>query len=49
MLADGTEVIAVVPSKTYPRKGEEVAIKGHVKNAFVIDNQSLTVVIEDTQ
>ena len=49
VIADGTGVIAVVPSKTYPKTGEDVTIKGHVKNAFVIGNESLTVVIEDTQ
>lgn len=36
VIADGTGVIAVVPSKTYPKTGEEVNIIGHVKNAFVI-------------
>ena len=49
VIADGTGVIAVVPSKTYPKTGEDVTIKGQVKNAFVIGNQSLTAVIEDTQ
>ena len=35
-IADGTGVIAVVPSKTYPKTGEDVTIKGHVKNALVV-------------
>ncbi len=48
MIADGTGVIAVVPSKTYPKTGEEVTIRGQVKNAFVIGDKSLTVIIEDT-
>ena len=46
MISDGTRVIAVVPSKTYPKTGEDVTIKGHVKNAFVIGNESLIVIIE---
>lgn len=49
MLADGTGVIAVVPSKTYPKTGEEVTIRGQVKNAFVIGDKSLTVIIENSQ
>ncbi|OGW52824.1 MAG: hypothetical protein A2Y81_04210 [Nitrospirae bacterium RBG_13_43_8] len=49
ILADGTGVIAVVPSKTYPKTGEEVTIKGLVKNAFVIGDKSLTVIIENSQ
>jgi RecJ-like exonuclease len=49
MLADGTGAIAVVPSKTYPKTGEEVTIKGQVKNAFVIGDKSLTVIIENPQ
>jgi len=49
ILADGTGVIAVVPSKTYPKTGEEVTIRGQVKNAFVIGDKSLTVIIENSQ
>lgn len=49
VIADGTGFIAVVPSKTYPKTGEDVTIKGYVKNAFVIGDKSLTVIIEDTQ
>ena len=48
MIADNTGVIAVVPSKTYPKIGEGVTIKGQVKNAFVIGDKSLTVIVEDT-
>lgn len=46
-IADGTGAIAVIPSKTYPKSGEEVTIKGQVKNAFVIGEKSLTVIIEN--
>lgn len=49
MIADGTGAIAVVPSKTYPKTGEDVTIKGQVKNAFVIGDKSLTVIIENSQ
>lgn len=49
MLADDTGAIAVVPAKTYPKVGEEVTIKGQVKNAFVIGDKSLTVIIENSQ
>ncbi len=49
MISDGTGVIAVVPSKTYPKTGEEVTIRGQVKNAFVIGDKSLTVIIENSQ
>ncbi|MGB5158062.1 MAG: hypothetical protein WBN77_11595 [Desulfobacterales bacterium] len=49
MLADDTGTIAVIPSKTYPKAGEVITIKGQVKNAFVIGNQSLTVIIENPQ
>ncbi|MFA4827825.1 MAG: hypothetical protein WC855_10915 [Thermodesulfovibrionales bacterium] len=44
---DTTETIAVIPSKTFPKVGEEVKIKGKVKNAFVIGDKSLTVVVEE--
>jgi hypothetical protein len=47
MLSDGTGAIAIVPAKTYPKVGEDVTIKGQVKNAFVIGDKSLTVVIEN--
>jgi hypothetical protein len=46
VLSDGTESIIVVPSKTFPRVGEEVKVSGQVKNAFVIGEKSLTVVEE---
>jgi len=49
MLADGTGAIAVIPSKTFPKTGEEVTIKGIVKNAFVIGDKSLTAIIEQEQ
>lgn len=49
MVADGTGAIAVVPSKTYPKTGEEVTIKGQVKNAFVVGDKSLTVIMENSQ
>lgn len=49
MIADSTGVITVVPSKTYPKIGENVTIKGQVKNAFVIGDKSLTVIIEGDQ
>lgn len=44
---DGTGIIAVIPSKTYPKIGEEIKIKGIVKNAFVIGDKSLTVIMEE--
>lgn len=47
MLADETGAIAVVPSKTFPKTGEEVTIKGQVKNAFVIGDKSLMVIVEE--
>jgi len=49
MIADGTGAIAVVPSKTYPKVGEEVTIRGHVENAFVVGDKSLTVIIENSE
>lgn len=49
MVADGTGAIAVVPSKTFPKTGEDVTIRGQVKNAFVIGDKSLTVIIENSQ
>ena len=47
VVSDGTDSIAVIPSKTFPKVGEEVKIKGMVKNAFVIGDKSLTVVVEE--
>jgi len=47
VIADETGTIAVVPSKTFPKTGEEVTIKGQVENAFVVGDKSLTVIIED--
>lgn len=49
IIADETGAIAVVPSKTFPKTGEEVSIRGQVKNAFVIGDKSLTVIIEDSE
>ena len=47
MISDGTDSIVVIPSKTFPKVGEGVKIKGTVKNAFVIGDKSLTVIIEE--
>ena len=47
VISDGTESITVIPSKTFPKVGEEVKIKGTVKNAFVIGDKSLTVIVEE--
>ena len=46
VLSDGTTSIAVIPSKTFPKVGEEVQIRGSVKNAFIIGDKSLIVIIE---
>jgi hypothetical protein len=46
-VSDGTETIVVIPAKTYPKVGEEVKIRGMVKNAFVVGDKSLTVVVEE--
>jgi len=46
VISDGTESIVIIPSKTFPKVGEEVRIKGKVKNAFVIGDKSLTVIVE---
>jgi hypothetical protein len=35
-----------VPSKTFPKVNEEVEIQGTVKNAFVIGDMSLVVILE---
>ena len=48
-VADETGSIAIIPSKTYPKTGEEVTIKGRLKSAFVIGDKSLTVLIENSQ
>lgn len=47
MISDGTDSIVIIPSKTFPKVGEEVKIKGTVKNAFVIGDKSLTVIVEE--
>ena len=49
VLSDGTGSIVVIPSKTFPKVGEEVKIKGTVKNAFVIGDKSLTVIVEERE
>lgn len=36
ILSDGFESITIVPSKTFPKIGEEVEIIGRVKSAFTI-------------
>jgi ABC-type hemin transport system substrate-binding protein len=46
VLYDETSSIAIIPSKTFPKVGEEVQIKGKVKSAFVIGDKSLTVIVE---
>lgn len=47
VISDGTDSIVIIPSRTFPKVGEEVKIKGIVKNAFVIGDKSLTVVVEE--
>jgi|GEM_PF-2765934 len=47
VISDGTDSIVIIPSKTFPKVGEEVKIKGTVKNAFVIGDKSLTVIVEE--
>jgi hypothetical protein len=47
VISDGTDSIVIIPSKTFPKVGEEVKIKGKVKNAFVIGDKSLTVIVEE--
>ena len=47
VLSDGTSSIAVIPSKTFPKVGEEIKIRGKVKNAFVIGDKSLSVILEE--
>ena len=44
---DSTGSIAVIPAKTTPKIGEEIRIRGMVKNAFVIGDKSLTVIMEE--
>ena len=46
ILSDGDSSIAIIPSKTFPKVGEEIKIRGIVKNAFVIGDKSLTVILE---
>ena len=46
VISDGTGEIAVVPSKTFPKVNEEVEIQGAVRNAFVIGEKSLVVILE---
>lgn len=47
VISDGTDSIVIIPSRTFPKVGEEVKIKGTVKNAFVIGDKSLTVIVEE--
>ena len=47
VVSNETGAIPVIPSKTFPKVGEEVDIRGTVKNAFVIGDKSLTVIVED--
>lgn len=49
LISDGTDSIVVIPSKTFPKVGEGVKIKGTVKNAFVIGDKSLTVIVEEKE
>ena len=46
VISDGKGSIGVIPSKTFPKVGEEVTVEGKVKNAFIIGDQSLTVIVE---
>jgi RecJ-like exonuclease len=47
VISDESSSIAVIPSRTFPKVGEEVKIRGTVKNAFVIGDKSLTVIMEE--
>ncbi len=46
ILADETGSITVIPSKTFPKVGEKVKIRGTVENAIVIGDNSVTVIVE---
>ena len=46
VISDETGSITVVPSKTFPKVNEEVEIQGTVKNAFVVGDMSLVVILE---
>jgi hypothetical protein len=49
VVSDPTGSMTVIPAKTFPRVGEIVKISGVVKNAFVVGDKSLTVIIENSQ
>lgn len=45
-ISDESGSITVVPSKTFPKVNEEVEIEGTVKNAFVVGDKNLIVILE---
>lgn len=46
-VADATGSIVVVASGAVPRRGAKVEVKGTVRQAFVIGEESLTVIMEE--
>ena len=46
-LGDGTGEIAVVTQRPLPKEGERLTIKGTVREAFSIGNESLLVIVEE--
>lgn len=45
-VADETGAIVVVPAGAVPRRGARVEVTGTVRQAFVIGDESLTVIME---
>ena len=46
-LEDGTGRIAVVAKGAVPRRGASLKVRGVVRQAFALGDQSLTVILED--
>jgi aspartyl/asparaginyl-tRNA synthetase len=48
-LDDGTGSITVVTEKPLPNKGEHLKIKGTVKEAFSLGDQTMTLIVEEKE
>jgi aspartyl/asparaginyl-tRNA synthetase len=49
VINDGTGRITVVTDRPLPARGERLAVKGTVREAFSLGDQSLTLIVEEPE
>jgi hypothetical protein len=49
VIDDGTGEITVITSKPLPARGEQLKVKGTVREAFSLGDQTLTLIVEEPE